>query len=209
MDDCLVIEALQQPGDRAHQRRAIAAGQVDPPDRALKEHVAGEQHPLVVHGVRHVPRTVAGREDDVERQPGELERLAAGDGVLGIPRLVGTEARPRDEGHDVLQDRDLELRAVHRRARRPRDRRDSPDVVEVRVGQQDRVELDARVLDRPQQARRLLARVDHDRPVAALRPHEKAVLLHHAHREHPDVEGHQPVTYFAFGLRASCLTRRR
>jgi hypothetical protein len=83
-------------------------------------------------------------------------------------------------------------------------------VVEVRVREQDGIERDARVLDRLQQARRLVARVDHDRPVAALRAHEKAVLLYEADREHPDVERHQPVTYLAFeGLRASCLTRRR
>ena len=52
-------------------------------------------------------------------EAGELQLLAAGHGVLGVPVVVGAEARPRHEGHDVLQHRDLELRAVDRRARRP------------------------------------------------------------------------------------------
>ncbi len=137
---------------------------------------------------------VARCEDDVEGEAGELERLPAGDGVLGIPRLVRAEARPRDERHDVLQDGHLELRAVDRRGRRPGHRRDRADMIEVRVGEEDRVERDARLLDRRQQSRRLLARVDDDRPIAALRAHEKAVLLHHPDGEHGDVEGHQSIT---------------
>jgi hypothetical protein len=74
-------------------------------------------------------------------------------------------------------------------------------VVEVRVGEQDRVERDAAGLDRLQQARRLLAGIDDDRMVAAPRAQEKAVLLHRADGEHRDVQGHQWVF-----LRASPTT---
>ena len=48
--------------DRGQQRRPVAAGQVDAPDRALEQHVAGEQRPLVGQRIADVSGAVAGRE---------------------------------------------------------------------------------------------------------------------------------------------------
>ncbi len=81
-----------------------------------------------------MPWAVAGSEDDVDLETGELEMLSAGHGLLGVPALVRPETLPRDVGHDVREDARLELRAVDGSARCLRDRRDCADVVEVRMG---------------------------------------------------------------------------
>ena len=82
-------------------------------------------------------------------KPARRELLAAGDGLVGVVALVRAESRPRDVAHDVGEHRDLELRAVDRRAGGARERRDGADVVEVRVGEQDRLDRDAELLDAP------------------------------------------------------------
>jgi hypothetical protein len=61
------------------QGRPVAAGQVDAADRALEEDVAGEDRVLAADRVGDVAGAVAGGEDDVELEPGQLQRLAAGD----------------------------------------------------------------------------------------------------------------------------------
>ena len=71
------------------------------------------------------------------------------------------------------QDLALDLRAVDRRAGGARDRRDGADVVEVRVREQDRLELDAELVDRAEQLVGLLARVDHQRRSAPSRRSRK------------------------------------
>ena len=78
---------------------------------------------------------------DVELEPGELQRLAAGDGLVGVVALERAEARPGDEGVDVGEHRHLDLGAVDRRPGRPRQRGDGADVVEVGVGEEDRLDL--------------------------------------------------------------------
>ena len=157
-------QRLEQRRDRAHQRRVVAARQVGAADRALEQHVAGEDRVLGRDRVRHVAGRVPGREQDVDLQPGELEPLAAGDRVVGVVGLERAEARPRHVAHDVGQDRDLELGAPDLRAGRARQRRDRADVVEVRVREQDRRDLDAERLDRLEQPRRLVAGVDRRSP---------------------------------------------
>ena len=148
----------------AHQRRPVAAGQVDAADRALEEDVAGEDRVLAADRVGDVAGAVARGEDDVELEPGQLQRLAAGDGLVGLVALVGAEALPGDEGHDVGEHRHLDLGAVDRRAGRRGHRRDGADVVEVAVGEQDRLDLGADLLDRGEDPLGLLARVDDQRP---------------------------------------------
>ena len=93
-------------------------------------------------------------------KPGHLQRLAAGKGVLGVPALVRAESGPWDEGHDVREHELLDLRHPDLGAGGLRDRRDRADVVEMGVGQQDALEIDAERLDRIEQALGLLARID-------------------------------------------------
>ena len=95
MDDGLVREGLEQRPDRGEQRRPVAAGQVDAADRALEEDVAGEDRVLAADRVGDVAGAVARGEDDVELQPGQLQRLAAAHGLVGLVVLVGAEALPR------------------------------------------------------------------------------------------------------------------
>jgi hypothetical protein len=62
-------------------------------------------------------------------------------------------------------------------------------VIEVAVRQQDRLERDARALDRRDEALGLLARIDHDRGARlGGGTHEVAVLLQRPDGQHPDVE---------------------
>ncbi len=161
----------------------VAARQVGAADRALKEHVAAEQRVLGGDRVGDVARGVAGREDDVDLEAGESKLLAAGDQVVGLVALERAEARPRHVVHDVGEHLALELGAVHRRARRARERCDGADVVEVRVREQDR--LHRRVLDGGDQALGLVARIDDERAVAVA--DDEAVLLHLPDGEHLDV----------------------
>src|ERR1051325_3253831 len=90
IDDRLRREAV---GDAAHgleQRLPVASGQVDPADRAREEQVAAEQAAFRV--VRDVCRRVARDGDALEGQAGDLDRLAAGEEVVG---RVGTAPGPR------------------------------------------------------------------------------------------------------------------
>ena len=68
-------------------------GQVDPPDRALEQHVAREDRLLGGDRVGQVPGAVSGREQHVDLEPGELEPLAAAQRVVGLVALVRAEAR--------------------------------------------------------------------------------------------------------------------
>ena len=160
--------ALEQGADRGQQRRPVAAGQVDAADRALEEDVAGEDRVLAADRVGDVAGAVAGGEDDVELHPGQLQRLAAGDGLVGLVALERPEARLGDEAHDVGEHRHLDLRAVDRRPGRRRHRRDGADVVEVAVGEEDRLDLGAGRLDRGEDPLGLLAGVDDQQLVGAL-----------------------------------------
>src|SRR5205807_6305170 len=81
--------------------------------------------------------------------------------------------------------------AVDRRAGGLRDGGHGADVVEMRVGEQDRLELDAEVLDGVQQPIGLLAGVDHEGAGRVLRADEERVLLDRADGEHADVEAHR------------------
>ena len=101
-----------------------------------------------------------GGEDDVDLHPGELEPLAAGDGLVGVVALERAESRPRDVGHDVGEHRHLDHGAVDRRPGGLGDRRDRADVVEVAVGDEDRVDADAELVDRVEDPLGLVARVD-------------------------------------------------
>jgi hypothetical protein len=190
MDDGLVGMGVEQGADRRDQRRPIAAGQVDAADRALEEHVAGEDRVLAPDRVGDVAGAVSRREDDVELQPGQLQGLAAGHGLVGVVALVGAEPGPGDEGHDVGEDRHLEPRAVDGRPGRRRHRRDGADVVEVAVGEQDRLDLAHRT-GGGEDPLRLLAGVDDKHAVVALAPHQEAVLGNRPDREHLDVEAHR------------------
>ena len=82
-------------------------------------------------------------------------------------------------------------RAVDRRAGRRGHRRDGADVVEVAVGDEDRLDLAARRLDRGEDPLGLLAGVDDQQPVGALAAEQEAVLGDRADGEHLDLERHR------------------
>ena len=70
-----------------------------------------------------------------------------------------------------------------------RDGRDGADVVEVRVREEDAVELDAQGIDRSEQLVGLVAGVDDQRAIRAVAAEDVRVLRDLADREHPHVHG--------------------
>jgi hypothetical protein len=132
--------------------------------------------------------------EDLDVEPGEVEALAAGDGLVGLVALIRPEPRPGHEAHDVGQHRDLDLGAVHRGPGRRGHRRHRPDVVEVTVGDEDRVDPHPELLDRAEDAVGLLAGVDDQPPLGAVAPQHVAVLGHRTDGEGADV--HQPRACF-------------
>ena len=106
---------------------------------------------------------MARREDHLDVQARQAQMLAARR-RCGRPR---SSRRARSPGGTQLMTsastRPLDLRAVDGRAGRAGDRRDRADVVEVAVGDQDRLDLDAERLDRVEQPLGLIARVDDHR----------------------------------------------
>ena len=83
----------------------------------------------------------------------------------------------------------LELGAVDRRAGRAGHRSHRPDVIEVGVGDQDRLDgLDPERVDGLDQPLGLVAWVDDQRAIGALLAHDEAVLLHRPDGEHPHVD---------------------
>ena len=190
MDDGLVRVGVEQRADRGEQGRAVAARQVDPADRALEEDVAGENRVLAADRVGDVAGAVSGREDDVELEPRQLERLAAANHLVGFVALERPEPLPGDEGHDVGEDRDLDLRAVDRGPGGSRHRRHRADVVEVAMGDEDRLDRRPRRLDRRQDPLRLLTGIDDQQPIRVPAPEQEAVLGDGADRKHLGVERH-------------------
>ena len=190
MDDGLVGVSLEQGADRTDQGRAVTAGQVDAADRSLEEDIAGEDRLLAADRVGDVPGAVAGGEDDVELESGQLQHLAAGHGLVGLVALVWAETLPGDESHDVGEHGDLDDRAVDRGAGCGGDRGDGADVVEVAVGEQD-------CLDRPDRAGGgedplcLLTGIDDEDTIRTLATQQEAVLGERADGEHLDLESHR------------------
>ena len=143
---------------------------------------------LLAQRVADVAGAVSGGEDHLDGKAGELERLAARDRVVGVIALERTESGPRDVVHDVRQHLCLELGAVDRSPGRLGDRRHRTDVVEVGVGDEDRLDLHPERIDRLDQALGLVAWVDHQRPLGRPLAHDEAVLLHRPDGEHPRVD---------------------
>ena len=131
---------------------------------------------------------VAGREEDVDLEPGELEPLAAGDGLVGVVALVRPEAGPGDEGHDVGEHRDLDLGAVDRRARSPRATGATAPMWSkwVWVSRIASMPIPSS-LDRAEDALGLVAGIDDQPAVGALAAEDEAVLGHRADGEAADV----------------------
>ncbi len=173
-----------RPADRLEQRVPVAARQVGAAHRALEQHVAGEDRRLGRDRERHVARAVAGREQDVDLEAGQLELLAARERVLGVVGLERPEARPGHERHDVGEHPLLDLGHPHLRAGGLRHGRHGAHVVEVRVGEQDPVERHAEGIDRAEQLVGLVARVDDQRAVRAVAAEDVRVLGHRADGEH-------------------------
>ena len=146
---------------------------------------------------------MAGREDHLERQARELQHLPAADRAVRPVALERSEPWPRHEVIDVGQDLGLEFWAVDGSAGRARHRRDRADVVEVRVGDEDRFDrLDPEILERTCDSLRLVAGVDDHGPAGALGAHDEAVLLNRPDREHACVD-HLPRALLR------CLRRQR
>ncbi len=78
-----------------------------------------------------------------------------------------------------------------------RHRRHRADVVEVRVGEQDAVELDPERVDRAEQLVGLVAGVDDQRAVGAVAAEQVAVLLHRPDGEHAHVHGPEATCFAA------------
>ena len=132
---------------------------------------------------------MAGREEHVDLEAGKLQPLATRERVLGVPALERAEVGPWDVAVDVRQDGLLDLRHPHLGAGGGGHGSDRTDVVDVGVGEQDRVERHAQPLDRAQQLLRLVARIDDHRAVGAVAADQEAVLLDQPDREHPHVHG--------------------
>jgi hypothetical protein len=187
VDGGLAGQRLDEHGEAAHQRRGVAAREVRAADGAGEQHVAGEDGELGWDRVGDVARRMPGREQHVDLHPGELQPLAAGDRVVGVVGLERAEPGPRHVAHDVGEHGHLELGAPDLRPGRAGQRRDRADVVEVRVGEQDRGDVDLELVDRLDQALGLVARVDHERPRGAVEAGDVAVLLHRPDGEGADV----------------------
>ena len=105
-------------------------GEVDAADRAREEQVAGEELAVVVE--RDVPGRVAGHVDDLERDAGDRDLVAAGDGVRGVVRSNRDAAarRPRTKRLCLGGRPDLGAGSVG-------EGRDAADVVDVGVRDED------------------------------------------------------------------------
>ncbi len=131
---------------------------------------------------------MARREQHVDVESGDAQMLAARERVIGLVALVGAEALEGHEAHDVGQDGAFDLGAVDRSPGRAGERRDGADVVEVTVRDQDRLDLDAELVDRAPQAIGLLAGIDQQRLGGPRRSHDVGVLLNRTDGEGADVE---------------------
>src|SRR6202021_2552601 len=148
--------------------RPVASRQVDAAHRALEEDVAGEERVLAADRIGHVAGAVTGGEEDVQGEPGELELIPARDSVIGVVALEGPKPGPGYVVHDVREHYGFELGAVDGRAGGLGDRSNGSDVVEVGVGEEDRLDLDAELLRRSEQPLGLVARIDDHGPVGVL-----------------------------------------
>ena len=173
-------EALGERADRRQQRRPVAAREIGATDGARKQHVAREEH--AVDRVRQVTRRVARDRDDVDVQPGQLERLAPLEEDVRSPRPdVDAGRRERVRG---LEERALAGRAVDRCTGAFGELGQAQDVVEVAMCDQDCGAARAVGCEREPNVRRGAARVDDESfGSAPFGPNEVAVRLEWTERQ--------------------------
>ena len=124
-------------------------------------------------------------------RPARLNLLTARDRMVGLVALEWPEAG-WDPAHDVRQHAALDLRAVHRSACLPGNLGDGADVIEVAVGDEDRLDLHPERVRRGKQAVGLVARI-HDHPAVRIggRADDVGVLLDRTDGEGADIrDGH-------------------
>ena len=200
--------------DALDQGRPVAAGQVDAADRSLEEDVAGEQRRLVGDRVGDVAGAVAGGEDDVDLEARRARGVSPpATRLVGVVALVRAEPGPGTNAMMSASTGDLELGAVDRSAGRLGDRGDGADVVEVGVGEQDRLDLDARARRRGEDPLRPRRRDRRSAPRSApSRRKRKQFSATGPTVKHADVHGDQPPRSVRLP-RAACaaprLRRRR
>ena len=134
IDDGLRRIAVDERADRVEERVPVGARQVDAADRAGEEEVAAEERAVGVEG--DVRGRVAGDRDALERDAGDVDRLAALEQVVGHVRAARHAGRR--ELRVALEPVALALRHVDRRAGSLGEVGDAAQVVEVAVRDQDR-----------------------------------------------------------------------
>src|SRR3954447_19427201 len=170
-----VVGQGEHPRREATQhRRVVSAGQVGASDRAGEEQVAGE-HDLADLGLVDVRRAerdgaagVAGRVVDHEVEAGQLEGLPVGElgNVVGLGELVAAAEQHAGRlaghpGHRIGQKVPVVRVDPGGGVVGARDRRHTPHVVDVTVGDQDRHRLEPVLADHLGDAvRRVLAGID-------------------------------------------------
>ena len=132
---------------------------------------------------------MAGDRDAFERQPADVDRLAALEQVIGRVRAAGHAGR--GELGVALEPVALSLRHVHGSAGSLGQVGDAADVVEVAVRDQDRAAGRAEPRELEAQLGGVAAGIDDDRlGRVAARAHDVAVRLQRAERVCVDDDGH-------------------
>ena len=132
IDDGFRWEALEEHADRLQQGFPVGERQIRAADRPGEEQVSGKQAAVGV--IRDVAGRVAGDGDDLERDAGDVDGVAA---VDALRSFVGPERNVGKELAGLLEHRPLELWHVDRCPRPLGEVRDAHQVIPVAVRDQD------------------------------------------------------------------------
>ena len=173
MNDRIVTERKQHPGDRSHQHVVIAARKIRPADSAREERVAHEQ--VAVQLKAYTSRAVPRRVVDTHGVVAERDRVAAVKDV-DVRRLRDLDAEQLSLLDGTLVERQVVPMQVDGRLERLLRLRDPGHVIEVGMRQQDVRDRQPVLLDEGDQLIRLVSRIDDDRLTRARTSHDKPVL---------------------------------
>src|SRR5688572_25606533 len=182
--DDRVFRLRANPLQGAFELCTIGEGKVRAAHRAGEQTVAHERDTVTVD--RDVARGVSRHVNDGEAERPDVQGVAVGQVMIGRGRLLHAEPEHEPVLCSAIVDGALARVDGDRHRGLTDDSGDGTDVVHVRVGQPDRVELGPIVAHGLEQALWLVAWIDEHRATSGLVDDEICVLLQRAHGQRPN-----------------------
>src|SRR4029077_7422612 len=171
--------------ERCSELRGIREGQICSADGSSEQAVANERDSVAVND--HVPRSMSGRVDHSHLRVPNLEPLAIREFLIGSWRLFEWKSVHLRLPRRGFVEAAVERMQIDGHIPFPFNGCDGADVIDVGVGDPDRIEGRARALYRIDESLTLAPRIDYNRAVGAIIHDQIAILLERSDGDGLDV----------------------